>query len=378
MRKSFVLAGACALAFAAPIALADITIGVTVSATGPAASIGVPYRNAFTITPTVMGGQKVRYIVLDDATDTTAAVRNARKLTTEDKVDVILGSATTPTSLAVAEVALETKTPQIALAPVAPPPDKYPWVFWVAQPVPLMIAGIVENMKANGVKSVGYIGYNDPWGEIVLKGLTAATKPAGIKIVANERYNRPDTSVNAQILKIMATAPDAVMVGGSGTPGALPQITLADRGYKGRVYQTHGVIGQDFIRVGGKNVEGAIAPSGPVMVADQLPDSNPIKKVASDFVKAYEAQYGPNTRNAFSAYSYDATLLVAAAVPEALKRAKPGTPEFRAALRDALENLKNVVGTHGVYTMTPTNHNGMDERARVMVRVDNGEWKLVR
>jgi branched-chain amino acid transport system substrate-binding protein len=212
----------------------------------------------------------------------------------------------------------------------------------------------------------------------VLKGLSAATDPAGIRIVANERYNRPDTSVNAQILKIMATAPDAVMVGGSGTPGALPQITLADRGYKGRVYQTHGVIGPDFIRIGGKNVEGAIAPSGPVMVADQLPDSNPIKKVASDFVKAYEAQYGPNTRNAFSAYSYDATLLVAAAVPEALKRAKPGTPEFRAALRDALENLKNVVGTHGVYAMTPTNHNGMDERARVMVRVDNGEWKLVR
>ncbi|HSD42803.1 MAG TPA: ABC transporter substrate-binding protein [Burkholderiales bacterium] len=377
MKKSLVLLGFVAAA-AAPLAQADITVGVTVSATGPAASIGVPYRNAFTITPTVMGGQKVRYIVLDDATDTTGAVRNARKLVSEDRVDVILGSATTPTSLAVAEVAAETKTPQIALAPIAPPPDKYPWVFWVAQPVPLMIAGVVDHMKANGVKSVGYIGYNDPWGEIVLKGLTAATDPAGIKIVANERFNRPDTSVSAQILKIMATAPDAVMVGGSGTPGALPQITLAERGFKGRVYQTHGVIGQDFIRIGGKNVEGAIAPSGPVMVADQLPDSNPIRKVASDFIKAYEAQYGANTRNAFSAYSYDATLLVAAAVPEALKKAKPGTPEFRSALRDALEGTRNVVGTHGVYNMTPQNHNGMDERARVMVRVENGEWRLLR
>jgi branched-chain amino acid transport system substrate-binding protein len=297
-----------------PFAQADITIGVTVSATGPAASIGVPYRNAFTITPTMMGGQKVRYIVLDDATDTTTAVRNARKFATEDKVDIILGSTITPASLAVAEVAVETKTPQIALAPVAPPPDKYPWVFWVAQPVPLMIAGVVEHMKANGVKSVGYIGYNDPWGEIVLKGLSAATDPAGIRIVANERYNRPDTSVNAQISRSWRRAGrgDGRR---SGTPGALPQITLADRGYKGRVYQTHGVIGQDFIRVGGKNVEGAIAPSGPIMVADQLPDSSPIKNVASDFVKAYEAQYGPNTRNAFSAYSYDATLL-GAAVPK--------------------------------------------------------------
>ncbi len=378
MRKSIVLAGACALAVAAPLAQAEVTIGVTLSATGPAASIGVPYRNAFTIAPTTMGGEKVRYIVLDDATDPTNAVRNARRLVSEDKVDVILGSTTTPSVLAVAGVALETKTPQIALAPVAPPPDKYPWVFWVAQPVPLMIAGVVDDMKANGVKSVGYIGYNDSWGEIVLKGLTAATDPAGIKIVASERFNRPDTSVNAQILKLMAAAPDAVMVGGSGTPGALPQITLADRGFKGRVYQTHGVIGQDFIRVGGKNVEGAIAPSGPVMVAADLPDSNPIKQVATDFNKRYEAEYGPNSRNAFSAYSYDATLLVAAAVPEALKKAKPGTPEFRVALRAALENVKNVVGTHGVYNMSPTNHNGMDERARVMVRVQNGEWRLIR
>lgn len=378
MRKSIVLAGACALAVAAPLAQAEVTIGVTLSATGPAASIGVPYRNAFTIAPTTMGGEKVRYIVLDDATDPTNAVRNARRLVSEDKVDVILGSTTTPSVLAVAGVALETKTPQIALAPVAPPPDKYPWVFWVAQPVPLMIAGVVDDMKANGVKSVGYIGYNDSWGEIVLKGLTAATDPAGIKIVASERFNRPDTSVNAQILKLMAAAPDAVMVGGSGTPGALPQITLADRGFKGRVYQTHGVIGQDFIRVGGKNVEGAIAPSGPVMVAADLPDSNPIKQVATDFNKRYEAEYGPNSRNAFSAYSYDATLLVAAAVPEALKKAKPGTPEFRVALRAALENVRNVVGTHGVYNMSPTNHNGMDERARVMVRVQNGEWRLIR
>ncbi len=377
MRRSIAIAGACALA-AAPLAHAEITIGVTLSATGPAASIGVPYRNAFTVAPTVMGGEKVRYIVLDDATDPTAAVRNARKLTTEDKVDVILGSTITPSSLAVAEVAAETRTPQIALAPTAPPPDKHAWVFSVPQPVPLMMAGVVDHMKSNGVKSVGYIGYNDSWGEVVLKGLTGAAESAGIKIVASERFNRPDTSVSAQILKIMATSPDAVMVGGSGTPGALPQITLADRGFKGRVYQTHGVIGQDFIRVGGKNVEGAIAPSGPVMVADQLPESNPIRKVAMDFIKVYEAQFGPNTRNAFSAYSYDATLLVAAAVPAALRKGKPGTPEFRAALRDALENVTNVVGTHGVYNMTPQNHNGMDGRARVMVRVEGGEWRLLK
>jgi branched-chain amino acid transport system substrate-binding protein len=369
---------AAALVLAAPLARAEIVVGVQITATGSAAAIGIPYRNTFALLPKTLAGQPVRWVVLDDASDTTTAVRNARRLVSEDRADVIVGSTITPASLAVAEVAAETKTPQISLAPVVAPPDKQPWVFAIPQAVPVMIDAVVDDMKAKGVKTVGYIGFNDSWGEIVHKNLVAAAERAGLRLVGNERFNRTDTSVTAQALKLMSESPDAVLVGGSGTPSALPQIALRERGYKGLVYQTHGSIGRDFIRVGGKNVEGARAPTGPLMVAEELPDSNPIKKVSLDFFRQYEAQYGAGTRNAFSGYSYDAFLLLQAALPAALKKAKPGTPEFREALRESLENVKEVVGTHAVYTMTPKDHNGIDQRSRVMVQVENGEWKLAK
>ena len=246
------------------------------------------------------------------------------------------------------------------------------------QPTALMMSAVVDHMKAHGVKTVGYIGFSDSWGDIVLKSVEGLAGPADIKIVANERYARADTSVTGQVLKVLAANPDAVVVGGSGTGGALPQIGLVERGYKKQIYHNHGTVNRAFIKVGGKDVEGAIAPTGPLIVAEDLPADNPIKKVALDFVTRYEKTFGAGTRNGFAGYSYDGFLLLDAAVANAAKKAKPGTPEFRQALRDALENVKNVVGTHGVYNMTPTNHNGLDQRARVLVHVENGEWKLLK
>jgi branched-chain amino acid transport system substrate-binding protein len=357
-------------------ASADITVGVTVSTTGPGASLGVHYRNTFNMLPKTLAGQPVKYIVLDDASDPTHAVKNARKLISEENVDVIMGSSSVPNNHAIAEVATETKTVQIALAPMGLPPEKMQWTFVVPQSIPLMIEGVVKHMQAAGVKTVGYIGFSDPWGEGIDKAFAALAGPAGIRVVANERYARPDTSVEAQVLKIVTAKPDAVLIGGSGTPGALPAISLAGRGYKGAVYGNHGMVNPDFIRVGAKSVENLIAPTGPLVVAEQLPDTHPVKGVANGFVKAYDAAYGAQNRNAFAGYAYDAYLLVEKAVPEALKIAKPGTPAFRAALRDALEKLREIPGTHGVYTMSPSNHNGMDARARVLVKVENGAWKL--
>lgn len=359
-------------------ARADITVGVLVGATGPGASLGIPYKNTFSVLPGTIGGEKVRYIILDDATDPSTAVKNARKLITEEKVDVLIGSSSVPTATAVVDIANELKTPQIALSPVAVPPNRLEWTFPIPQPVPVMMEVVVEHMKANKVKTVGYIGFNDSWGDLVYKGFVSQAEPAGISIVTSERYGRMDTSVTAQTLKIISAHPDAVVAGGSGTPGALPHVTLVERGFKGPIYHNHGVINRDFLRVGGKNIEHAMAPTGPVMVAEQLPDSNPIKKVALEFTKLYEAVYGAGSRNAFAAYSYDAYLRLAQAVPGALKTAKPGTPEFRAALRTALENSKEVVGTHAVYNTTPADHNGVDRRSRVLVEASNGEWKLVK
>jgi branched-chain amino acid transport system substrate-binding protein len=359
-------------AFAVSAAHAQITIGGTFSATGPNAAIGGPGKNAVELMPRTIAGQQVKYVVLDDGADPSIAVRNMRKLVQEDKVDAIIGSSATPTCLAQSDVAAETKTLFLCLAPI---PIRNPWAFSVPQAVSIMVEGIVEHMKANGVKTVAFVGFTDGWGDQNYDAIVKLGPPAGIKVLTNERYARTDTSVSAQILKILATNPDAVFIGASSTPAALPSQALMDRGYKGKVYHTHGVISPDFLRVGGKAVEGILAPSGPFPVADQLPDSSPIKKVALDFKAAYQGKFGPVSP--FAGYSYDAYLWLNAAIPVALKKAKPGTVAFREALRDAVESIKDAAGTQAVYSLSASNHNGVDRRGRVMVRVEGGTFKVI-
>jgi branched-chain amino acid transport system substrate-binding protein len=376
-RSLSALAIAMALAFAAP-AFADITIGVSISTTGPAASLGIPQKNTIDVLPASIAGEKINWVVLDDATDTTKAVTNAKKLVTEDKVDVIIGSSVTPGTLAMREVAVDTGTPLISLAASAiiinPADPKTRWVFKTPQNDALMADAVAVNMKANGIKTLGYIGFADAYGEGWLQEMKRSAQVAGIKVVAEEKYNRPDPSVTGQVLKLLAANPDAILIGAAGTPGATPQKELVARGYKGKIYQTHGVGNPDFLRVVGKDGNGTLLPVGPMLVYEQLPDS-PVKKVAQEYVTKYEQKFG--TRTTFGGHLYDAYLMLAAAVPQALKVAKPGTPQFRAALRDALEQT-NVAGVHGVFVMTPTDHNGLDNRARVMVTIDNGTWKLVK
>ncbi len=378
MNRKLLLALGLSMLLSGGAAAQEINIGFTMGTTGPGASLGIHYKNAFQLFPKTLGGQPVKYIMLEDATDATIAAKNARKLISEDKVDAIMGSVSVPSTTQVALIANETKTPMIALSPVALPPDKLEWVFVVPQPVPLMMSAIVEHMKTHNVKTWGYIGFTDSWGDLVLKATEKFTGPDGMKLVASERYARADTSVTGQVLKIIAANPDAVVVGGSGTGGALPHLALVERNYKKQIYHNFGTVNREFIKVGGKAVEGAIASTGPLIVFEELPASNPIKAVATDFVTRYEAKFGAGSRNAFAGYSYDGFLLLNAAVPEAMKKAKPGTPEFRVALRDALESVKNLVGTHGVYNMTAKDHTGLDARARVLVHVQDGAWRLMK
>jgi branched-chain amino acid transport system substrate-binding protein len=367
------------LASAAGLAHADIRVGVTLSATGPAASLGIPEKNTIALLPQAIAGQKIDYIVLDDGSDTTKAVSNTRKLITEDKVDVVLGSTTSPNSLAMIDVAAEAQVPMISLAAsskiVDPVDDRRRWVFKTPQNDIMMSLAIASHMKDHGVKTVGFIGFSDAYGEGWYTEFSKAAAAKGLSIVANERYARNDASVTAQALKLVAAHPDAILVAGAGTPAALPAIALKERGYAGLVYQTHGVANADFLRVGGKSVEGSYLPAGPVLVAGQLPATNPVRKSALEYVTRYEAAYGKGSVSTFGAHAWDAGRLLEAAVPVALRRAQPGTPQFRAALRDALEAEKGVAGAHGIFNMSPTDHLGLDQRARVMVRIENGTWK---
>ena len=378
MKHRFNLLAIALLAFAGA-AHADINVGVTVSATGPAASLGIPEKNTIALMPKTIAGHKVNYIVLDDASDTTAAVSNTRKLITESKVDVIIGSTTTPNSLAMIDVVAENQTPMISMAAsariVEPQDAKRRWVFKTPQNDIMMSLAIVQHMADAGVKTAGFIGFADAYGEGWFQEFSKIAAIKGVQVVASERYARADTSVTGQVLKLMAAKPDAVLIAGSGTPAALPQKTLKERGYAGKYYQTHGVANNDFLRVGGKDVDGTFLPSGPVLVADQLPASHPLKKSALAYVAAYEAAYGKGSVSTFGGHAWDAGLLMSAAVPVALKKAQPGTPAFRVALRDALESVKDLHGAHGVFNMSATDHLGMDQRARVMVKIENGAWK---
>jgi branched-chain amino acid transport system substrate-binding protein len=382
MKNTMKLLAACLAAFGVGAAVAqDVKVGVTVSATGPAASLGIPERNTFPLLPQTIGGKKVQYIVLDDASDTTTAVKNTRKLITEDKVDVIVGSTITPNSLAMIDVVAETETPMISMAAssriVEPVDAKKRWVFKTPQNDQQMALVIVGDMLKRGIKTVGFIGFADAYGEGWWNEFSKIAETRGLKVVASERYNRADSSVTGQVLKLVAARPDAILIAGSGTPAALPQKTLKERGYAGTIYQTHGVANNDFLRVCGKDCEGTLLPAGPVLVAAQLPNDHPVKKSAMAYVDAYEKVHGKGSVSTFGAHAWDTGVLLQAAIPVALKSgAQPGTKEFRAALRNALEQVKNAAGAHGIFNMSPNDHLGLDQRAAVMVMIKDGTWQL--
>ena len=370
------------LAALSTAALADINVGVSLSATGPAASLGIPEKNTIALLPTQIGKEKINYIVLDDATDPTAATRNIKKLIAENKVDVVIGSTTTPNSLAMMDVAVDNETPMISMAGsaivVEPLDAKRKWVFKTAQNDALMAHAIVQHITDRNLQTVAFIGFADAYGEGWYKEFAKIAEARKLKIVASERYQRNDTSVTGQILKILAARPDAVLIGGAGTPAVLPQKSLKEKGYKGLIYQTHGVANNDFLRVGGKDVEGAFLPVGPMVVANQLPNDNPVKKSALEYVNKYEAVHGKGSISSFGGHAWDAGVLLQNAIPQALKSAKPGTVEFRRALRDAIEGVRNAPAAHGIFNLSANDHQGYDQRARVMVTIENGTWKLIK
>jgi branched-chain amino acid transport system substrate-binding protein len=366
--------------FLVPLAAAaQVKIGVLVSATGPTSAIGIPQKNTAALLPARIGEATVEYVVLEDGGDATRAVQNAKKLIAEDKVDALIGPSTTPNAFAILDTVAEAKVPLLATvgtqSVVEPVDAKKRWVFKTTQNDDLIAAALIKSMVKNGVKTVGFIGFNDPYGENWYKVFSGLAEKAGLRIVASERYARTDQSVTGQTLKLVAARPDAVLIAAVGGPAVLPQATLYDQGYKGRIYQTHAVATEDFIRLGKEKVEGTILAAGSMLVIDDIADTDPIKKVALVYMAAYEKQYGQKPAT-FGANTYDSGILLQRAIPVALKTAKPGTEAFRVALRDALEQERDVVGCQGVFNMSPTNHNGMDERARVLVVVKDGRFRL--
>ncbi|MFT3956346.1 MAG: ABC transporter substrate-binding protein [Piscinibacter sp.] len=379
MHKPLAAAALAALSLLAmPAARAEIVIGVSFSQTGPAAALGIAPRNTIQLFPEQIGGEKLRFVVLDDATDPTSAARNARRFVSEDKVDLIIGSTASPPAIAIAEVAREAETVQLVGAPIELPAGRDGFTFRLPQGIALMAEGTVEHMKSAGAKSFAFLGYTDAYGESWLRDMSRYAAPAGLKLTGTERFARTDTAVTAQALKIVAGNPDAVLVVASGSGAVMPQKALLERGYKGRIYQTYSAVAPDLLRMGGKDVDGTFGLSGPAVAADQLPDSHPSKKVALEFIQLYEAKFGAGSYNQFAANIWGARLLLDKAIPIALKSAKPGTREFRLALKQALETMGEVVVPQGVLKYSATDHFGYDARARFVLSAQDGHWRALK
>jgi branched-chain amino acid transport system substrate-binding protein len=383
MKKAFLSAAAVAVALALPGLKAsaetnEITIGISIVTTGPAAALGIPERNALEFVTKEIAGHPLKLIVLDDAGDPTTATTNARRFVTESKADIIMGSSNTPATIAVSNVANEAGIPHFALAPFPITPERAKWSVAMPQPIPIMGKVLYEHMKAHNVKTVGYIGYSDSYGDLWFNDFKNQGVPMGMTLVDEERFARPDTSVTGQVLKLVAANPDAILVGASGTAAGLPQTELRDRGYKGLIYQTHGAASMDFIRIAGKAAEGVIMASGPVMDPEDQPAEAQTKKPGLALNSAYEAKYGPNSRSQFAGHGYDAFLVLERVVPVALKTAKPGTPEFREAIRNALLTEREIAASQGVYNFTEKDRYGLDDRARIVLTVKDGKYVLAK
>ena len=371
------LATLIATALMVPAAQADITIGVSLPLSGPASGLGVPMNNYIKLWPQSIAGEKLKVIVLDDATDPTKGVSNAKRFITEDKVDIVMGSAATPVAIAMSDTVAESGTPHFAFSPAVLPAGKDAWMFRLPQGNAVMAFAMIEHMKRLGVKTVGFLGYTDAYGESWLNDFKAQSAAlGGPQIVATERFARSDTSVTGQALKLVAANPDAMLVVASGSGAAMPHKALVERGYKGKIYQTHAAASRDLMRIGGKDVEGAYVTSGPAVIPEQLPANHPSKALATDFVTKYEKAYGPGSRNQFGGHAYDAIVVLEKAVPMALRKAKPGTKEFRAALRDAVETMGRTVVSHGVLNYTHDNHWGFTTETGLVLKVVNGDWKV--
>ncbi|MEP7303719.1 MAG: ABC transporter substrate-binding protein [Caldimonas sp.] len=378
MKASIRLALALAAACAAAAAQADITIGVSIPLTGPTSALGIPTKNGIALWPATIAGEKLNVIILDDATDPTVGVKNTRRFITEDKVDLIVGSAATPIAAAMSDVAAEGQTVQLMLSPVNLPPGKGAWSFRMPQSTAVMAIPIVEHWKKLGVKTYGFLGYSDAYGEAWLTDIQPLADKAGIKLVATERFARPDTSVTGQALKLVSANPDAILIVASGSGAAMPHKGLVERGYpKGKLYQTHGAATMDLIRVGGADVEGSFVSSGPAVVAEKLLAGNASKALGMKFKEEFEKVNGKGSANQFAAHAFDVVIVLNKAVPLALAKAKPGTPQFRAALKEAFETMGRTPVSQGVLNWTATDHFGYTPETGVLLKVTNGDWQVV-
>ncbi len=375
--RGFVLG---ALLLAATPVRADVTLGAVLSLTGPGAGLGIPERNTIELLPKTMAGQAVHWVVLDDASDPALAVRAARKLIEEAHVDAILGPSTTANSLALLDPLAEAGVPFVSLSGsgsvVTPPGGTRAWAFKLIPSERVATVQIVDHMQARGFKRLGQIGFANALGDGYVAALSAQAAERGIETVIDVRYSPTDTSVTPQVLRLLQARPDAVFVAASASPATTPILELRKRGYAGPIYTVQGIAGPDALRVGGAALDGVVFSSVPVLVAEQIASDNPVRPQAMAYVTAYEERFGAGSRSLFGATMWDGFLLIAEAAAPALAAGPPGTPAFRAALRDAMERTHGLAGCEAVFSLSSQDHSGAEADSQVLVEIRDGSYRL--
>lgn len=355
-----------------------ISIGAVLDISGPASSLGIPERDTLLMLADQLNakgginGRPVKLTILDNKSDETESVLAVKKLIDQEKVSAIIGCSASGTSLAMVDTVTKESVPMISLAAsskIVEPASDRKWVFKTAQSDKTVTGKIIKYAKSKGIERIALLYMNNAYGDGGRQELTKAAEANGVKIVFQDKFEATDKEMSAQLTKIKGTDAQAVVVW-----AIPPSASIVTRNYKEiglniPMIHSHGIANQSFLDLAGDKANGIILPVGKLIVAGQLPDTDPQKQTLVTYAKDYAAKYN-TPPSAFGGHGADGFNLLVQAIKEA------GTD--RGKIRDALEKIKNFTGISGVFNMSEQDHNGLDESSMVMVEVKDGKWTLIK
>jgi branched-chain amino acid transport system substrate-binding protein len=354
------------------------TIGAVFASTGPASSLGIPEKNtAEMLTEQInaaggINGNKLEIIIYDTATDATTARTRIERLIDVDQVTAIVGPTTSGVSLSIIDKIQDAQIPLVSCAAsvkIVEPVSERKWIFKTPQSDVLMGQTIADYLNGQGIAKVAIITTDDGYGRSGKEQLEKILPGAGIEIVAKEEFNEKDPDTLVQLTKIKGTDAQAVICWSVSGGGAIVTKNMkSDLNMEIPLIMSHGVANQKYIELSGEAANGVIFPAGKLLVAEDLPASDPQKEVLIKYAEDYKAKFG-ETPSTFGGHAWDAIHLVVNAMK------KVGDDKMK--IRDEIENTKNFVGTGGIFNFSPTDHNGLTKQGVVMVKIVNGKWTLL-
>ncbi|GAB4296333.1 MAG: ABC transporter substrate-binding protein [Desulfuromonadia bacterium] len=359
------------------LAAEPIRVGALFAITGPASFLGEPERNTLEMlvkeanTKGGIKGHRVELVVYDTQGDATKAVQLATKLIKNDRVSVIVGPSTTGETMAVIPIAEKEKIPLISCAAgikITEPVKK--WVFKTPPNDHVAAEKIYNHLLSKKKKTVALLTVTDGFGSSGREQLKELARAKGITIVADETYGPKDTDMTPQLTKIKGTRAEAIICWGTNPGPAIVTRNVKQLGITIPLYQSHGVASKKYIELSGKeNAQGVLLPAGKLAIYDKISKKDPQYKLLKEYDAAYRREYGVEA-STFGGYAYDAFLMIS----EAVKSAGP-SPE---QIRTGLEGVRKLTSISGIFSLSPSNHNGLDLSAFEMVTITNGDWELAR